>query len=55
MLGAGVMASAHVTIGLPEATLAPVTPALMWLAAGSLLGGVLFHMLPEAVATLGNF
>ena len=34
-----------VTIGLPEATLARVTPALMGLAAGSPLGGVLFHML----------
>lgn len=43
-----------VTIGLPEATLARITPALVGLAAGSLLGGVFFHMLPEAVNTLGN-
>lgn len=43
-----------VTIGLPETTLARVTPALVGLAAGSLLGGVFFHMLPEAVATRGN-
>lgn len=43
-----------VTIGLPEATLARITPVLVGLAAGSLLGGVFFHMLPEAVGALGN-
>jgi zinc and cadmium transporter len=59
VLASGVAMSAlalvgAVTIGLPEATLARVTPALVGLAAGSLLGGVCFHMLPEAVARLGN-
>jgi zinc and cadmium transporter len=43
-----------VTILLPERTLARVLMPLVALAAGALLGGAFFHMLPEAVDELGN-
>lgn len=43
-----------VTAFLPERTLDRILLPLVALAAGSLLGGALFHMLPEAVAELGN-
>jgi zinc and cadmium transporter len=43
-----------VTTLLPERTLARFLPSLVALAAGSLLGGALFHMLPQSVAELGN-
>jgi zinc and cadmium transporter len=39
---------------LDEATLRRLVLPLVALAAGSLLGGALFHMLPAAVATMGN-
>ena len=43
-----------VTLLLPKRTLERIVLPLVALAAGSLLGGALFHMLPKAVATLGN-
>lgn len=43
-----------VTFTLPAATLNRILLPLVGLAAGSLLGGAFFHMLPEAVETLGN-
>ncbi|MFW7414165.1 ZIP family metal transporter [Demequina sp. SO4-18] len=43
-----------VTLLLPERALKRAVLPLVALAAGSLLGGALFHMLPEAVDTLGN-
>lgn len=43
-----------VTLLLPERTLQRVLLPLVALAAGSLLGGALFHMLPAAVDQLGN-
>lgn len=43
-----------VTIALPAHVLDRVLFALVGLAAGSLLGGAFFHMLPEAVGALGN-
>lgn len=43
-----------VTLVLPERTFARLVLPLVALAAGSLLGGALFHMLPEAVDELGN-
>ncbi|HKI91509.1 MAG TPA: ZIP family metal transporter [Gaiellaceae bacterium] len=43
-----------VTILLPEPTLARLIMPLVALAAGSLLGGAFFHMLPEAVEQRGN-
>jgi len=43
-----------VTVLLPARTLDRILLPLVALAAGSLLGGALFHMLPEAVAELGN-
>lgn len=56
---AGVLMSAlalvgSVTLLLPERTLARVVLPLVALAAGSLLGGALFHMLPESVRAMGN-
>ena len=43
-----------VAVLLPERTLDRILLPLVALAAGSLLGGALFHMLPEAIDTLGN-
>jgi zinc and cadmium transporter len=43
-----------ITIFLPRATLARVLLPMVGLAAGSLLGGAFFHMLPESVDALGN-
>lgn len=43
-----------VTIALPERTLERLLLPLVGLAAGSLLGGACFHMLPESVDVLGN-
>jgi zinc and cadmium transporter len=43
-----------VTTKLSEGTLARVIMPTVALAAGSLLGGAFFHMLPEAVRALGN-
>ncbi|HSJ84588.1 MAG TPA: hypothetical protein VLA91_12300 [Acidimicrobiia bacterium] len=43
-----------VTLLLPERTLKRVVMPLVALAAGSLLGGALFHMVPSAVDHLGN-
>jgi zinc and cadmium transporter len=43
-----------VTLVLSEAALKRLLLPLVALAAGSLLGGALFHLLPEAVAQLGN-
>ncbi len=43
-----------VTLLLPERMFARLVLPLVALAAGSLLGGALFHMLPEAVEALGN-
>jgi zinc and cadmium transporter len=42
------------TLLLPERTFKQLVLPLVALAAGSLLGGALFHLLPQAVATLGN-
>ncbi len=46
--------SGSLTLLLPERTFERVVPLLVALAAGSLLGGALLHMLPEAVAAMGN-
>jgi zinc and cadmium transporter len=43
-----------VTLVLPERTFNRVVLPLVALAAGSLLGGTFFHLLPEAVDELGN-
>lgn len=43
-----------VTVVLAERTLARLVMPLVALAAGSLLGGALFHMLPEAIHELGS-
>jgi zinc and cadmium transporter len=43
-----------VTVFLPPPTLARVLLPMVGLAAGSLLGGAFFHMLPESVDALGN-
>ena len=43
-----------VTLVLPERTFTRVVLPLVALAAGSLLGGTFFHLLPEAVDELGN-
>ena len=43
-----------VTIALPPSVLDRILLPLVGLAAGSLLGGAFFHMLPEAVGALGN-
>jgi zinc and cadmium transporter len=42
------------TMVIPERTFERLVLPLVALAAGSLLGGALFHMLPEAVDQLGN-
>ena len=42
------------TLVLPEAAFQRLVLPLVALAAGSLLGGALFHMLPESVDALGN-
>lgn len=46
--------SGSLTLVLPDRTFNRVVLPLVALAAGSLLGGALFHMLPEAVARLDN-
>ncbi|WP_411574955.1 ZIP family metal transporter [Streptomyces fradiae] len=43
-----------VALLLPERTFKQVVLPLVAVAAGALLGGALFHMLPEAVCLLGN-
>ncbi|HWC71062.1 MAG TPA: ZIP family metal transporter [Actinomycetota bacterium] len=43
-----------VTLVLPERRLARILMPLVAFAAGSLLGGAMFHMLPESVAEMGN-
>jgi zinc and cadmium transporter len=43
-----------VTLVLPERTFQRLVLPMVSLAAGSLLGGALFHMLPEAIDELGN-
>jgi zinc and cadmium transporter len=43
-----------VTIAMPRPVLGRLLLPLVGLAAGSLLGGAVFHMLPQAVETLGN-
>lgn len=42
------------TLVLPEQTLKRLVMPLVAFAAGSLLGGALFHMLPESVSVMGN-
>jgi zinc and cadmium transporter len=46
--------SGSLTLVLPARVFDRVVPPLVALAAGSLLGGALFHLLPEAVSVLGN-
>lgn len=46
--------SGSLTLLLPERLFDRVVPPLVALAAGTLIGGALLHMLPEAVATMGN-
>ena len=43
-----------VSVLMPPATLDRVLLPIVGLAAGSLLGGALFHMLPEAIDAIGN-
>jgi zinc and cadmium transporter len=43
-----------VTVVLPPATLERLLLPMVGLAAGSLLGGAFFHMVPESVDSLGN-
>lgn len=43
-----------VTLLLPSRTLGRIVMPLVALAAGSLLGGAMFHMIPESVTQLGN-
>lgn len=43
-----------ITLVLPEAKLKRLVMPLVAFAAGSLLGGAIFHMLPESVDVLGN-
>ncbi|MCO8128829.1 ZIP family metal transporter [Acidimicrobiia bacterium EGI L10123] len=59
IIGAGVAMSAlaltgSLTLVLPAETFKKLVLPLVALAAGSLLGGALFHMLPESVEALGN-
>lgn len=42
------------TLMMPEKTLDRIVLPLVALAAGSLLGGAFFHMLPEAISEIGN-
>jgi zinc and cadmium transporter len=51
---AAIAMSGSLTLVLPERVFARVVPPLVALAAGSLAGGALFHMLPESVAVLDN-
>jgi zinc and cadmium transporter len=46
--------SGSFTLLLPERSFDRVVPPLVALAAGTLIGGALLHMLPEAVAAMGN-
>lgn len=46
--------SGSLTLLLPARSFDRVVPPLVALAAGTLLGGALLHMLPEAVAVMGN-
>jgi zinc and cadmium transporter len=46
--------SGSLTLLLPERVFGRVVPPLVGLAAGTLLGGALLHMLPEAVDAMGN-
>jgi zinc and cadmium transporter len=46
--------SGSITLALPAPVFSRVVLPLVALAAGSLLGGALFHLLPEAVTLLGN-
>jgi zinc and cadmium transporter len=43
-----------ITVVMPARTLARVLLPMVGLAAGSLLGGAFFHMLPEAIDAIGN-
>ena len=59
ILGSGLAMSAIALVGgltvlLPETVLRKILLPLVALAAGSLLGGALFHLIPEAVGRLGN-
>lgn len=59
ILGSGILMSAialvgSVTLILKETTLHRIIPWLVALAAGSLLGGAWFHMIPAAIGELGN-
>jgi zinc and cadmium transporter len=59
ILGSGLLMSVvalvgSVTLLLSEATLRRILRPIVGLAGGSLMGGALFHMLPEGVAALGN-
>lgn len=54
-LGMSLLAlSGGITLALPERAFARIVMPLVALAAGSLVGGALFHLLPGAVDTLGN-
>lgn len=46
--------SGSLTLLLPERSFDRVVPPLVALAAGTLVGGALLHMLPEAVDAMGN-
>jgi zinc and cadmium transporter len=46
--------SGSITLALPAPVFSRIVLPLVALAAGSLLGGALFHLLPEAVTLLGN-
>jgi len=46
--------SGGLTLVLPQRQFARVVPLLVALAAGTLVGGALFHLLPESVEALGN-
>jgi zinc and cadmium transporter len=46
--------SGGLALALPDRVFRRVVLPLVALAAGSLLGGALFHMLPESVDALGN-
>jgi zinc and cadmium transporter len=59
ILGSGILMSAialigSVTLFIREATLKKLLLPLVALAAGTLLGGALFHMIPASVDKLGN-
>lgn len=51
---AAIALSGSLTMALPPRAFDRVITPLVALAAGSLLGGALFHMLPASVSTLGN-